>query len=95
MGDRPLIILIPGKREGEGSPPQGVSAEEWKRVNEEKTRQKESLSRLSRNSKLIVAQQSGHHIALDEPSVLVEAIREVVVAARDRTRLSPSDAKGR
>jgi pimeloyl-ACP methyl ester carboxylesterase len=95
LGDKPLVILIPAKREGAGSPPPGVSAEEWKRLYEEKTRQKEGLVRLSRNSKLIVAQQSGHHIMLDEPSVLVEAIREVVVAARDRTRLNSSDTKAR
>jgi pimeloyl-ACP methyl ester carboxylesterase len=93
LGDKPLAIIIPAKREA--SPPPGVSAEEWKRVMEEKIRQKEGLARLSRNSKLIVARQSGHHVMLDEPSALIEAIREAVVAARDQTRLSPSDAKGR
>jgi pimeloyl-ACP methyl ester carboxylesterase len=87
LGDKPLAILIPEQLEA--SPPPGVSAEEWKRVSEEKIQQKKDLVRLSRNSKWIIVSRSGHHIALDEPDAVIETIREVVVAARDRTRLSP------
>ncbi|HXG92063.1 MAG TPA: alpha/beta hydrolase [Blastocatellia bacterium] len=88
LGNRPLIVLIPAVKEGE-APPQGVSAEEWSRINEEKRKQKLGLARLSRNSKVIIAKESGHHIQLDAPALVINAIREVVDAARKGKRLSP------
>ncbi len=77
-----------------GSPPPGISAAEWKRVNEEKRRQKVGLTGLSRNSKLVVAEKSGHHIHLDEPGLVVEAVREVVDAARRGAKITGSKPKG-
>jgi pimeloyl-ACP methyl ester carboxylesterase len=87
FGNIPLVVLIP-KSEA-GSPPPGISADEWKRVNEEKRQQKVELTNLSRNSKLIVAEKSGHHIQLDEPQVVTGAVRLVFDAARHRTKLAP------
>jgi pimeloyl-ACP methyl ester carboxylesterase len=87
LGDRPLVVLL-AKPEG-GNPPPDISAEEWKRINEEKRQQKIGLANLSRNSKLIVAERSGHHIQLDEPQVVTEAVHLVVDAVRRRSRLAP------
>jgi len=44
---------------------------------------------LSRYSKQIIAQKSGHHIQLDEPELVTDAIRQVVDATRGRAKLTP------
>jgi pimeloyl-ACP methyl ester carboxylesterase len=87
LGDAPLAVLL--QKPGYGNPPSGVSAEEWKQINEEKRQQKVEFTKLSRNSKLTVAENSGHHIQLDEPAVVTNAIRQVVEAAQRRTKLLP------
>ncbi len=87
LGDMPLVVIIPSEKPP-GSPPPGVSAEEWKRIDEEKRRQKVGLTSLSRNSTLVVAEKSGHHIHLDEPELVVEAVRRVVDAARRGAKLT-------
>ena len=87
LGDIPLVVLIGGKKGGET--PQGISAEEWKRLSEEKRKQKTELANLSRNSKVIIPEKSGHHIQLEEPDLVVSAIRQVVDAVRKRAKLTP------
>jgi pimeloyl-ACP methyl ester carboxylesterase len=84
LGDKPLITLV-------GSAPDDDPnlSEELKQLDEEKLRQKAGFVSLSRNSKCIYAEKSGHHIQLDEPEVVISAIREVVEAVRDHKRLSP------
>ena len=86
LGDKPLVVLL--AKPDSGNPPPGIAAGEWKRVNEEKRQQKVELANLSRNSRLIVAEGSGHHIQLDEPHVVTGAVRLVVDAVRRRTRLA-------
>jgi pimeloyl-ACP methyl ester carboxylesterase len=87
FGVKPLVVMIPSG-EAQGSPPPGVSAETWQRLAEEKKGQKIELTKLSCNSKLIAAGKSGHHIQLDEPELVIGAIRQVVEAARSGTRLA-------
>jgi len=87
FGNIPLVVLIPKSEAGD--PPPGISADEWKRVNEEKRQQKVELTNLSHNSKLIIAEKSGHHIQLDEPQVVTEAVHLVFDAAWHRTKLAP------
>jgi hypothetical protein len=41
-----------------------------------------AVARLSRNGRLVVAEQSRHHVQLDEPELVVTIIRQVVNAAR-------------
>jgi pimeloyl-ACP methyl ester carboxylesterase len=86
LGDMPLLVLLANEY---GKPPPDISASEWKRINEEKRQQKVELTNLSRNSRLVVAEKSGHHIQLDEPRVVTDAVRVVVSAVRHRTRLAP------
>jgi pimeloyl-ACP methyl ester carboxylesterase len=87
LDDRPLVLILT-KPDG-GNPPPGISAEEWKRISDEKRQQKIGLANLSRNSRLIVAGKSGHHIQLDEPHVVTNAIHLVVDAVTRRARLAP------
>lgn len=85
LGNRPLVVLLPKLEYG--NPPFGLSTEEWKRIVDEKRQQKLDFSNLSRNSKVVVAENSGHHIQLDEPQVVIEAIRSVVNAIKHKTNL--------
>ncbi len=88
LGNTPFIILIP-KSQGGSSPPPGIAADEWKRVIEEKHQQKVEMTKLSHNSKLIIAEKSGHHIPLDEPDVVVDAVRQVLESVRQHKPLKP------
>lgn len=88
LGDAALAVLL--TKPGIGAAPPGIPADEWKRVNEEKRRQKVEFTKLSRNSKLIVAENSGHHIQLDEPAVVANAIQQVVDAAQRGAKLLPN-----
>ncbi|HJQ33074.1 MAG TPA: alpha/beta hydrolase [Pyrinomonadaceae bacterium] len=83
LGDLPLVSIV-GAR-AEPAPP-GVKAEEWRQLSEEKRRQKEALAGLSSAGSLVVAKSSGHHVQLDEPALVVKAIRQVFNAARLRAR---------
>jgi len=85
LGNLPLVILLP--KADYGDPPPGIDAAEWKRLNEEKRQQKLRFRNLSHDSRLIVAEHSGHHIQLDEPQVVIDAVRLIVDAAREHRPL--------
>jgi pimeloyl-ACP methyl ester carboxylesterase len=85
LGNLPLVILLP--KADYGDPPPGIDAAEWKRINDEKRQQKLGFTKLSHNSKLIVAEHSGHHIQLDEPQVVIDAVRLIIDAAREHRHL--------
>lgn len=73
LGDKPLIVLTRGRSEDTG--PDG------KEFEAEHRREHTALARMSRKGKLVVAARSGHHIQLEEPDLVIKAIREVVTAA--------------
>lgn len=78
LGDRPLSVIT------HGVPflgPAAVLEEGW-------TEGQRKLAALSTNSELIVAAKSNHMINNDEPQVVIDAIRRVHAAARDRARLA-------
>ncbi|HEY0170620.1 MAG TPA: alpha/beta hydrolase [Pyrinomonadaceae bacterium] len=79
----PLVTLVAALA---GEPPPGVSAEEWARLAAGKRRQKEGLAGLSSRGRVVVAERSGHHVHLEEPALVVEAVRQVVGSARRRAR---------
>lgn len=71
FGDKPLIVISKGvwtEKEGD----EGWSNEALK--TESKRLQRELLS-LSTNSRQIIAEESGHQIHLDQPELVVKAIR--------------------
>ncbi len=80
LGDLPLIVLTRGKSEY-------PDTEVGRQLNEERKRMQSDFLQLSRNSKQIIAETSGHHIQLDDPALVIEAIREVVDAALQRRKL--------
>jgi hypothetical protein len=75
LGDMPLVVLtrgIPIDPAGE----RGVEREQ------ERLRLKADLAALSRNGRQVTAAAStGHHIHIDEPQLVIRAIRDVVGAA--------------
>ncbi|MCM3871500.1 MAG: alpha/beta hydrolase [Pyrinomonadaceae bacterium] len=87
LGDKPLVVIIP--KPDSGNPPPGISVDEWKRVSEEKRQQKLGLVNLSKNSRLLIANSSGHHIQLDEPDFVTDVVFLVVDAIRRRSKLAP------
>lgn len=74
LGDLPLVVVSRGLIDEEG--PQAVQREEAHRKNQA------ALVTLSSVGKQIVAAKSGHHVPLDEPGVVVSAIREIVQKVR-------------
>lgn len=74
LSDLPLIVLSRGLPED--SSPAGRTGEE------EHNRDQAELVALSRTGKQVLAKRSGHHIPLDEPDLVVTAIRDVLAAAR-------------
>lgn len=77
LGSLPLIVVRRGKTE---QPP---SADDLRH-----RQVQENLVKLSTNSVLVVAQNSGHTISLDEPGVVAAAVRQMLDALRTGIRLS-------
>lgn len=76
FGDLPLVVLSRGIPEPEGPPGAGTE--------EEHAREQADLATRSRTGTHVIATRSGHAIMIDEPEVVVAAIREVVAGARRR-----------
>ena len=74
LGDLPLVVLSRGLPEDSSSAGQ--------KGEEEHKRDQAALIALSRIGKQVVAMRSGHHIPLDEPDLVVAAIRDGIAAAR-------------
>jgi pimeloyl-ACP methyl ester carboxylesterase len=82
LGDIPLVVLT----QGEFAVPDayGVSAEVVEQAQAAWYEMQAELAALSPNGKQVIAEQSDHYIQLDEPELVIGAIREVVEAARTR-----------
>jgi hypothetical protein len=87
LSDLPLIVLSRGLPED--SSPAGRTGEE------EHNRDQAALVALSRTGKQVVAKQSGHHIPLDEPDLVVAAVRDVLAAAPNKNRAVRKPARRR
>ncbi len=74
LGDMPLIVLSRGIPEDSTPARQATQAEH--------DRDQAGLVALSSAGKQVIARRSGHHVTIDEPELVVAAIREVAVAAR-------------
>jgi pimeloyl-ACP methyl ester carboxylesterase len=80
LGDLPLIVLSHGKTQHMP----GLSTEVNREFEQTWQQMQSELTAQSLNGKLIVAEQSGHYIQLDQPELVIVAIREVVEAVRRR-----------
>ena len=72
LDDLPLFVIKAGVRPGDDYPPDEV----WNAT-------QESLTKLSSRGKLIIAETSGHFVQLEDPALVVDAIREVLDAANN------------
>jgi pimeloyl-ACP methyl ester carboxylesterase len=78
LGDMPLIVIRPelSARFSQLSDEQATQAEQvWHELQDQ-------LVNLSTNSKLVVVEGNGHNIPLEQPDVVVAAIREAVETIR-------------
>ena len=80
LGDKPLIVLTAGPLKLQGT---GLSQEQMDQMDEAHTRTQAALTQGSQNSKQIVAEGSGHYIHVEQPDLVIDAIRQVVDAARN------------
>jgi pimeloyl-ACP methyl ester carboxylesterase len=82
LGDKPLMVLSAGARQYPG-----FTKEQAKRADKQTNEFEASRQELSENSKLVVAKNSAHYIQWDRPRLVVDAIGQVVDAARDGGQL--------
>jgi pimeloyl-ACP methyl ester carboxylesterase len=81
LGDLPLVVISAGKSE---ALPEGlISAEDQSLVRTIEAELQAELVTLSSNGRQMIAEDSGHHIQLEQPELVIEAIREMVEAARE------------
>ena len=69
LGDKPLIVL---------------AADETMKTNPRWPEYQRQQAAMSTNGRLIVVPESGHYIQLDQPAVVIDAVRQVVNQARGR-----------
>ena len=74
LGDLPLVVITRGVPDEPGPNAAASLAERRK--------DHAAVAAFSRRGKLVIATRSGHHVQLEEPELVVSAIREVVMAAR-------------
>ena len=82
LGDLPLVVLTRGLPEENGPDAKALEAEH--------RRDHEAVAALSRRGKLVVATHSGHHVQLDEPELVIQAIRDVLGASKGPLRARAS-----
>lgn len=77
LGDKPLIVISRGKKEGSAASPEetGRTEQAWREFQTD-------LARRSSTGKQIIAEQSGHYIQFDQPALVVDALRQVVEGIR-------------
>jgi pimeloyl-ACP methyl ester carboxylesterase len=85
LGDKPVVIL----RRKEQT---GLTKEDDVKRDQERIENTQSFLLLSRNSQLVVAEKSGHEIHLDQPELVVNAIRAAVEAVKKGAGLKPVDS---
>ena len=81
LGDVPLVVVTRGRRAM--SPGAGVSAADAEQFEAVHHEMQAELAALSPQGKRIIAEESGHYIQVDQPQAVIDAIREVVEAARN------------
>ncbi len=84
LGDKPLMVLTAGSVQTEGT---GLSPEQADQLDKLHSESQAALTRRSENAKQIITDNSGHYIQVDQPALVIDAVRTVVDAVRDGSRL--------
>jgi pimeloyl-ACP methyl ester carboxylesterase len=86
LGDKPLIVLTAGDLQV--PPDAGIPEEQIDQFLDAHSEFQADLPRHSQNAKQIIAEESGHNIQANDPQLVIDAIRQVVEAARNgRSRI--------
>ena len=78
LGDIPLIVLRYGKPQ-----PMMTTPEVAQLLEETFVQLQNEMAALSTRGKVVVAEQSGHIIQLEQPALVIEAVREVLAEVRN------------
>ena len=78
LNNLPLTVLSAGRGDVIASFSDAENQQYW----EELMAEQSELTALSFEAKQIVAEQSGHHIQLDQPDLVIDAVREMVDTIR-------------
>jgi pimeloyl-ACP methyl ester carboxylesterase len=84
LEDRPLMVLTAGSVQLTGT---GLSQEQMNLIDKRHSESQAALTRRSENAKQIIAEGSGHYIQVEQPDLVIDAIRRVVDATRTGSRL--------
>lgn len=84
LGDRPLVVIRHGVAPRRLP---GTSRERAAAIEDTLESMQRRMSQWSRRGRLVVAERSGHDIHIDEPHVVVQAIRDVVLSLRAQSGL--------
>ena len=76
----PLVVVTHGRGYSAAEIPAGISAEAMEAVWQDL---QADLAKLTPTARQLVASTSGHYILLEQPELVIEAIRSVVVAVRN------------
>jgi pimeloyl-ACP methyl ester carboxylesterase len=74
LGDLPLVVLARGRAEESGADSTALEADHRSGM--------AAVAAMSRRGRLIIAPRSGHHIQLEQPELVIDAISDVLKAAR-------------
>ena len=77
LGDIPLVVLSAGRAEVSPLP-----SEVAEKLNQVRPAMQQELLGLSSNSTHIIAEESGHSIQMEQPDLVIDAIRQVVQESR-------------
>jgi pimeloyl-ACP methyl ester carboxylesterase len=80
LGNMPLIVLTRGKGGFDGRA-------DYLQLENERLQAQKTLAHLSSNSKHIIDRNSGHNIHVEDPAIVIEAIKEVYTAIVKRIPL--------
>src|SRR5215207_9853289 len=84
LGDKPLMVLTAGTVQTEGT---GLSPQQADQLDKLHSESQAALTRRSENARQIIAEDSGHYIQVEQPNLVIDAIRQVVEAARNGSRV--------
>jgi pimeloyl-ACP methyl ester carboxylesterase len=92
LGNKPLMVLTAGAVELTGT---GLSQEQVNLIDKLHSDSQAALTRRSENAKQIIVEDSGHYIQVEQPNLVIDAVRQVVEATRDGSHLSGDKASPR
>jgi pimeloyl-ACP methyl ester carboxylesterase len=84
LGDRPLIVLT---RPADDMMPQEGGWDVWRSLHQE-------LAELSHNHRHAVTSKPGHYIHFEDPDLVTQSIRDVIVSARTNSALKAAAVLG-